>query len=59
MVVSVILEKRVTEERVTPIPPEWRFVAEQMLEPHYKRELTEVQFAEQSGVTQAHISALD
>ena len=48
-----------TEERVTPIPPERRFFAERMLELRHKRRLTQTQLAGLSGVTQAHISALE
>ena len=48
-----------TEERVTPIPPERQFFAERMLELRRKKRLTQVQLAGLSGVTQAHISALE
>ena len=48
-----------TEARVTPIPLERRFFAERMLELRRKRGLTQVQLGERSGVTQAHVSALE
>ena len=51
--------RRVTEQRVTPIPPERQFFAERMLELRRKRSLTQVQLAARSGVTQAHVSALE
>lgn len=48
-----------TEDRVNPIPPERRFFADRMLELRRKRGFTQVQLAERSGISQAHISALE
>ena len=47
-----------TDETVTPAS-ERRFFAERMLQLRRKRGLTQAQLGELSGVTQAHVSALE
>ena len=47
------------EEPKPPVKAERRFFAERMLELRRKRRLTQAQLAGLSGVTQAHISALE
>ena len=47
------------EEPKPTVKAERRFFAERMLELRRKRRLTQVQLAGLSGVTQAHISALE